>query len=215
MDEFQPVKHLVIDDLKTVQIMADPLRSQVLELFGEEPLTVKQVADKLGLAPNRLYYHVNLLEQHGLLRVVETRMVGNMVEKLYHTAAERFEIKADLLSFSTAAGQKDAEQLVLSSLDATREDLLRSMEARRLRRLQGDELEPRQATVTRCLSRLSDAQATDLVARLDALIEEFAQAGKEPSLGGGQEGGEQSNTQTYALAVAFYPTWSFPEEDEP
>jgi DNA-binding transcriptional ArsR family regulator len=215
MDEFQPVKHLVIDDLKTVQIMADPLRSQILELFGEEPLTVKQVADRLGLAPNRLYYHVNLLEQHGLLRVVETRMVGNMVEKLYHTAAERFEIKADLLSFSTAAGQKDAEQLVLSSLDATREDLLRSMEARRLRRLQGDELEPRQATVTRCLSRLSDAQATDLLARLDALIEEFAQAGKEPSPGGGREGGEQSNTQTYALAVAFYPTWSFPEEDEP
>jgi len=215
MDEFQPVKHLVIDDLKTVQIMADPLRSQILELFGEEPLTVKQVADRLGLAPNRLYYHVNLLEQHGLLRVVETRMVGNMVEKLYHTAAERFEIKADLLSFSTAAGQKDAEQLVLSSLDATREDLLRSMEARRLRRLQGDELEPRQATVTRCLSRLSDAQATDLLARLDALIEEFGQAGKEPSLGGGPESGEQSNTQTYALTVAFYPTWSFPEEDEP
>ena len=215
MSEFQPMKHVVIDDLKTLQIMADPLRSQILEMFGEEPLTVKQVADRLGLTSSKLYYHVNLLEQHGLLRIVETRLVGNMIEKLYRTVAERFEIRADLLSFSTSAGREGAEQLVLSPLDATREDILRSIEARRLRRLQGDELEPRQATVNRCLSRLSDAQAEDFQRRLCVLVEEFAQAGEEPSLGDGTEGGGESDAQTYALTVAFYATWSFPEQDGP
>ncbi len=214
MSDFQPMERIVIDDLKTLQIVADPLRSQILELFGEKPLTVKQVANRLGLAPNKLYYHVNLLEEHELLRVVETRTVGNMIERLYRTVADRFEIKADLLSFTTAGEQGEAEQLAVSPLDATREDLLRSMEARRLRRLQGDELKPRQAIINRCLSRLSDARAADFQRRLCALVEEFAQADEKPFLDVGPGDGDDGEAQTYALTVAFYATWGFPERDE-
>jgi DNA-binding transcriptional ArsR family regulator len=214
MSDFQPMERIVIEDLKTLQIVADPLRSQILELFGADPLTVKQVANRLGLTPNKLYYHVNLLEEHGLLRVVETRTVGNMIERLYRTVADRFEIRADLLSFSTtSAGQEGAEQLVVSPLDATREDLLRSMEARRLWRLQGDELKPRQAIVNRCLSRLSEARAVDFQRRLCALIEEFAQADEESPHGTDPQGSDKA--QTYALTVAFYATWGFPEQDQP
>ena len=172
--------------------------------------TVKQVADRLGLTSNKLYYHVKLLEQHGLLRMVETRTVGNMIEKLYRTVAERFKIDANLLSFSTSAGQEDMEQLIVSALDATREDVLRSMEVRRMQRLRGDKLKPRQAIVTRSLSRLSDARAEDFRKRLCALLEEFGQTDKEPSLGDGTG----SDVQTYALAVAFYATRRFPEQSE-
>jgi DNA-binding transcriptional ArsR family regulator len=214
VSDFQSMKRIVIDDLKTLQIMADPLRSQILEMFGEEPLTVKQVANRLGLTPNKLYYHVNLLEQHGLLRIVETRTVGNMIERLYRTVADRFEIRADLLSFTTSAGEGGVEQVVVSCLDATREDLLRSMEARRLRRLQGDELKPREAIINRCVSRLSDARAADFQTRLCALVEEFGEADEEPSSGESTGGSGEGDAQAYALTVAFYATSSFPEQDE-
>jgi DNA-binding transcriptional ArsR family regulator len=208
VNEFQPKKSIVIEDLKTLQILAHPLRTQILDMFYGQALTVKQVADRLGLTSNKLYYHVNLLEQHGLLCVVETRTVGNMIEKLYRTVAERFQIDADLLSFSNSPDQEGAGQLVVSALDATREDILRSIEVRRMQRLKGNELKPRPAIVARSLSRLSDALAEDFRKRLCALIEEFGQAG------GGTESGAERDAQTYALTVAFYETWRFPEQDE-
>jgi DNA-binding transcriptional ArsR family regulator len=214
MSKFKQMKRIVIEDLKTLQVLAHPLRSQILDVFCEEPLTVKQAAGRLGLTANKLYYHVNLLEQHGLLRIVETRTVGNMIEKLYRTVAEQFKIDANLLSFSDSADQEGAEQLVVSALDTTREDVLRSMEVTRLQRLQGNELKPRQATVTRCLSRLSDARAEDFRKRLCTLVEEFGQADEKSSLGDGRESGTESDVQTYALTVAFYATWHFPEQDE-
>ena len=35
------------------------------------------------MKPNRLYYHVNLLEEHGLIRVTDTRLVSGIVERTY------------------------------------------------------------------------------------------------------------------------------------
>jgi DNA-binding transcriptional ArsR family regulator len=58
-----------------VKTIADPLRNQIFESLILQPPTVRQIAEKLGLSPKRLYYHVRLLETHGLIQVVETRVV--------------------------------------------------------------------------------------------------------------------------------------------
>ena len=212
MTPFQRKPTLIIDNLKTLQVLSHPLRSQLLDHFDVAPQTVKQVAAKLGMTANKLYYHVNLLEEHGLLALVETRTVGNMIERWYQTAAERFEIHADLLSFSTHEGRERAEQVVVTCLDATRQDLLRSMEARRMRRERGEELRPRQAIVTRVVSRLAEERAEEFRQRLCALIEEFGdadEAGRAPS-------GEDAapHMENYALSVAYYAQSGFPEQDE-
>ena len=47
--------HFHIADLETLRAISDPLRVQVLELLESQALTVKQVAEKLGLAPSKLY----------------------------------------------------------------------------------------------------------------------------------------------------------------
>lgn len=214
MNAFQRKPDMVIDDLKTLQVISHPLRSQLLDHFGAEPQTVKQVATKMGLAANKLYYHVNLLEQHGLLSVVETRTVGNMIEKLYNTAAERFELDADLFSFSTHEGQERAEQFVVTSIDATRQDLLRSMEARHLQRARGGEVRPSQAMVTRCTSRLPEERADAFRQRLRALLEEFGEADVTDGaqeIGVPADGMPEANVETYALTVVFYVSFDFPE----
>jgi hypothetical protein len=211
MATFQRKPHLIIKDLKALQVLSHPLRSQLLDQFDAEPQTVKQVANRLGMTANKLYYHVNMLEEHGLLALVETRTVGNLLERLYQTAAERFEVDANLLSFRNDAGREQAEQFVVTSLDATRQDLLRSMEARRLRREQGEELRPTQAVVTRCVSRLSEERAEAFRQRLCALVEEF---GNADEAGQGASDAERTDLEQYALSVAYYASSGFPEQDD-
>jgi hypothetical protein len=43
-------KRFHISDLETLRAIADPLRVQIMELLEGQTLTVKQVAEKLGLA---------------------------------------------------------------------------------------------------------------------------------------------------------------------
>jgi DNA-binding MarR family transcriptional regulator len=207
MTQFQRKPNMVIDNLKALQVLSHPLRSQLLDQFDVAPQTVKQVAARLGMTANKLYYHVKLLEEHGLLALVETRTVGNLLEKLYQTAAERFEVDQNLLSFSTHEGREQAEQFVVTSLDATRQDLLRSMEARRIRREQGEELRPTQAIVSRVVSRLSEEQAEAFGQRLCALMKEFGDA--DETEGASAESAKEG-IKTYALGVAFYESSGFP-----
>jgi hypothetical protein len=210
MAQFQRKPHLIIDNLKTLQVVSHPLRAQLLDHFDVAPQTVKQVAHRMGMTANKLYYHVNMLEEHGLLALIKTRTVGNMLERLYQTAAERFEIAADLLSFSTHEGQERAEQVVVASLDATRQDLLRSMEARRLQREQGGELCPSQAVVGRVVSRLTQEQADAFRKRLCDLMEQFGQA----DLGAKVLDDDSAAVETYALGVAYYASFDFPEQND-
>jgi DNA-binding transcriptional ArsR family regulator len=208
MAPFQRKPHLIIDNLQALRVLSHPLRSQLLDHFDAEPQTVKQVAARLGMTANKLYYHVNMLEEHGLLALVETRTVGNMLEKRYQTAADRFEIDADLLSFSAHEGPERAERFVVTSLDATRQDLLRSMEARRVRREAGEELRPTQAVITRTVSRLSEERAKEFGQRLCALIEEFGNADESASAPA------DADLDTYALAVAYYASFGFPDVED-
>ena len=168
-------------------------------------MTVKQVAGRMGLAPNKLYYHVNMLEEHGLIRVVETRTVGNMIEKVYHNVADQYDIDHKLLAFSTHDGQENVTQVMTTTLDATREELLRSLEVRRYELDHGAEPHPRAAMVTRCTSRIPEEYVDSFTKRLKALFHEFGNADVDPA--------EDDTAQGYALTVAFYPTFSFSDQD--
>src|SRR4051812_32721287 len=64
-----------VDRLDQVRLLAHPLRLRLFEAFAIEPRTTRQVAQALGLAPTRLYHHVNALEEVGLLKLMETRRV--------------------------------------------------------------------------------------------------------------------------------------------
>ena len=75
-----------ITDLESLKVLADPLRLSILE-YLMKPSTVKRIAEKLGKPPTKLYYHFNLLEQHGLIQLVDTRVVSGIIEKHYQATA--------------------------------------------------------------------------------------------------------------------------------
>ncbi len=205
MPDAAPQAELLVQDLDTLKTIIDPLRGQILELMVTRPLTVRQVAERLGLAPSRLYYHVNLLEKYGLIQVAATRLVANLVEKSYRATALSFRIDESLLALGSDTGRDNISAVLKSVLDTTRADLLRSLEARATNLEQGAARKPRTAVLTRQLSRLSLEQAAAFRGRLQILLDEFTIADDPAMTGDGQ---------TYALTVAFYPTIYY-ADDEP
>ncbi|HSF80413.1 MAG TPA: winged helix-turn-helix domain-containing protein [Anaerolineales bacterium] len=198
-----PLGAILISDLDTLRVVADPLRNQILEILIGRPHTVREVAEKLGLGTAKLYYHINLLEKHNLIRITETRLVGNLLEKVYQAVADKLEVESSLLTFTTEEGKDNVNTVVLSMLDTTREDMIRSLQARTFELAQGAAPHPRRMVINRVLSKLSESQAEDLQDRLCALLQEFTEADQKEA---------SEDTHQYALTVALYPTFYYPKE---
>ncbi|MBI2331912.1 MAG: helix-turn-helix domain-containing protein [Chloroflexi bacterium] len=192
-------KHFHVSDLETLRAIADPLRVQIMELLEGQMLTVKQVAEKLGLAPSKLYYHFGALEKFGFIEVAETRMVANMLEKTYTSAAHVLDVDPALFKFSKEGDNEPINILLSSTIDATREDLLRSMQARQFQLDQGAEEMPRRVIINRVVSSVSEKRIAEFQERLVKLIQEFEAEDKA----------SKPTDQPYALTVAFYPSFYF------
>lgn len=186
----------VIKDLETLRVVSDPLRAQILETLILQTLTVKQVAEKLGVGAMKLYYHIRLLEKHGLIEVVNTRVISGIVEKYFHATAQRLTVDPSLLASDSDAGKENINTVLLSTIDTTRDDILRSLQARYF------ELEDDSPIIliSRQLSHIPDKRADEFCQRLEALLKEFGDADNK-----------STDMQTYALTIAFYPSFHFHE----
>ena len=166
MEQFQPQEILVINDLESLRVIADPLRTQIIEILIFQPATVKQVADKLGLAPSKLYYHFNTLEQAGFIVMVETRMVANMQEKYYRAIANAFELDQSLLTFHTDAGRDSVHTLLNNILDTTKEDIFRSFQARLLALDKGSTEGEKRFMLTRQTNQIPEHRPQEFLQKL-------------------------------------------------
>src|SRR5215510_5963461 len=119
---------LTLSDLEQVKVLADPLRLRILEQLCLAERTTKQVAQRLGEKPTKLYHHVEALERVGLIRLARTRQNRGTIEKYYLAVARQFQ--ADSRIFSTDAGSAakgDALQTVITSLLDRTADEMRSL----------------------------------------------------------------------------------------
>src|SRR5215208_994364 len=105
----QPASVHTITSLEALKVFSDPLRQQIIEALLDGAKTVKQVAAELDLAPTKLYYHVNLLEEHGLIQVTETRIVSGIIEKHYMASAREYLIERSLLTPGQNTGGEGLE----------------------------------------------------------------------------------------------------------
>lgn len=196
---------LLITDRNTLKVIADPLRAQVFEALTAGAYTIKQISEKLNLAPSRLYYHFNLLEKHELINVVETRMVANMTEKVYRAAASALEIDCSLLTMASDEGKDTLLTSALSTLDTTRRDMQRSLQARFHQLDQGAKEHPRSLMTSREVVVLPDELAEEFNRKLRALVEEFCNAEVPSSTPG---------SMRYAMMVALYPSFYYNDQDQ-
>jgi DNA-binding transcriptional ArsR family regulator len=195
----EPVVNIFqIKDRETLKVIADPLRAQILETVITEPLTVKQVADRLGLAPSKLYYHFNMLEKFGFIHIVETRQVANLLEKTFQAVATQLDIAPALMNTTTDEGKDGVYELITSTLDTTREDMLRSLQTRYHQLDQGATEKPRCMVINRDVRYIPDVRAEELAERVRALMKEFGELEVPPGTPG---------AMNYGMAVTFYPNF--------
>lgn len=188
---FEPAAELLINDVETLKVVAEPLRMQLLELMLREPRTAKQLAAALNVPQTKLYYHINLLEGSGLIRVVSTRLVSGIVEKQYRAAAMSYRLSEDVLRIR----DEDADATIGAALnavfDGARADIIRGIRAKLIDPTQ-DDLR-RKIVIGRKLSRLTDAQLAVVYQRIDELFADF------------DRDEEADGAPTYGLTIAFYP----------
>ncbi|MFO7548528.1 MAG: helix-turn-helix domain-containing protein [Acidimicrobiia bacterium] len=163
-----PAEVYEIEDVETFEMLADPTRMEILErLF--EPASVGEVADDMGVPRTRLYHHVNLLEDAGMIRVVDTRRRGAMEEKIYRVTALSFRPSR---AFLAGAQPRAAAAAVVDSLFAvTRADVVRSFDRGVASFDQTGER--RSLMMTRSLQRLTDERRDALVRELEEVLARY------------------------------------------
>ena len=175
--EFQPADKLTVTSLETVKVLSDPLRLQILEQMLGQPVTVKQLAAELKIPQTKLYYHINMLEEHGLVRVVSTRVVSGIIEKQYWVTA--YSIDLDRTLFASPGGRGISEEvngLLQTMFDGVRIDLNKSVEAGLvdLARLTNDEeREGSQMVLVRTLAHVPEDRVEELYRKMNDLVKEF------------------------------------------
>ena len=87
-------KMVVVTAPEQLRALADPLRTTLLELVLERAATVTELAQAVDRPKSTVAYHVNLLVDAGLLRVVRTRRVRAIEERYYGRVARTLYIGA-------------------------------------------------------------------------------------------------------------------------
>jgi DNA-binding transcriptional ArsR family regulator len=87
-----------LETIEQLRAVADELRVRIVEQLAFQAMTVTQLAELFGEAPNKLHYHVRELERVGLLKKVETREKGAILEKYYRAVAKNIVVPKTLLS---------------------------------------------------------------------------------------------------------------------
>jgi uncharacterized protein (DUF1778 family) len=194
----------IIQDIATLRVLADPLRSKIHEMLTVQPLTVRQVAERLGESSGKLYYHFNLLEKYNLIKVISTRKVVNMMEKTYSATARSIDVDSSLLNTATDVGQESILTMAAATLDTTREDILRSLHTRINEVRNGAPENPREIIMNRQTVRLSEETYRQFVDRLHQLLGDFEAAGS----------GDDKDV-FFTLTTVMYPNFYYPETQAP
>ena len=87
----------VIEDPVVAVVSLDPTRARLLAELGE-PASATALADRVGLARQKVNYHLRELERHGLVELVEERRKGNMTERVLRATAASYVISPAALS---------------------------------------------------------------------------------------------------------------------
>jgi len=191
---YDPTPELIITDLETHKALVNPLRIRLLELLVDKARTVKQLAVAVEEEPVKLYYHINLLEKTGLIRVVDTQVVSGIIEKWYRVTAFNYRIDRTILSLQEDEQQAYLDEVFDSIFEGTME-LIRHNTAVSTIDLQQNPPHPHSLHLTRSRGVLSETQARAFYEKLQALILEFEGALEAP----------QETDGTYVLTMALFP----------
>jgi DNA-binding transcriptional ArsR family regulator len=173
-----------ITSLDQIEALSNPLRIRILRNAGD-PITVAELAERLDVPLTRLYYHVNLLIEHGMLVQVDQRKSGARIERIYRRTANDFRLGAGLIEKidDPAEAARAAVAVLIDPARAECEDFLAEAFAGRVGT----------GTFGRTVVRLTDEQVQGFSERLESLFEEMRAVSRTDS------------PRSFSCTVAFVP----------
>ena len=189
-----PEDEFLIPDLETLQVAADPLHLKLLATIRDEAKSIKQIAAELHLDQIKLYYHFNMLESHGLVKVVVERKVRHLVERFYRIRAYHLRVEDHLLSIRTRSQNVADEQMLAYVFDKAKTKLRKGLEGGWIDQRNGQQ--PQRCFIAQRNSlRLPPEEAQIFFEKLAALSDQFQERVDEP----------KSYGDWYDFVLAMYP----------
>jgi DNA-binding transcriptional ArsR family regulator len=107
----------VIEDPAAAIVALDPVRSRLLSEL-REPASAATLANRVGLARQKVNYHLRTLESHGLVRVAGEKRWGGLTERRLVATASTYVVSPSTLGPVAADPEREMDRLSASYLIA-------------------------------------------------------------------------------------------------
>ncbi len=107
----------VIDDPAAATVALGPMRSRLLSELAA-PASAATVAKRVGLARQKVHYHLHALEAHGLVRLADERKWGGLTERLLVATAASYVVSPRALGPVAVDPDREVDRLSASYLIA-------------------------------------------------------------------------------------------------
>lgn len=116
----------VIDDPAAAVVALDPVRARLLAELAE-PASAAALAQRVGLARQKVNYHLRTLESHGLVRVAGERQWGGLTERMLVATAASYVVSPGALGRAASDPGRMADRLSASYLVALAAQIVREV----------------------------------------------------------------------------------------
>ena len=107
----------VFDDPAAATVALEPMRSRLLSELAA-PASAATLATRVGLARQKVNYHLRALEAHGLVRLDQERKWGGLTERLLVATAASYVVSPSALGPVAADPNREVDRLSASYLIA-------------------------------------------------------------------------------------------------
>src|SRR2546425_1467720 len=107
----------VIDDPAAATVALEPMRSRLLSELAA-PASAATLAARIGLARQKVNYHLRALESHGLVQLAEKRKWGGLTERLLVATAASYVVAPSALGPVAMDPHREVDRLSASYLIA-------------------------------------------------------------------------------------------------
>ena len=101
----------VIEDPRAAAAALDPVRARLLAELAAAPASAAGVAGRVGLARQKVNYHLKTLEAHGLVELAEVRMRGGITERVLRATAASYVVSPAAIGEGGARPEQVADRL--------------------------------------------------------------------------------------------------------
>ncbi len=176
-NDISPEKSKKLSTPAEIKAYLHPLRLVLLKKMAYKKQTISQIARELKVHPANITHHIKLLENQGLIRLVERRDIGKNIEKYYRASAFHFSVQMD------SDKPEDKKQLALC---LARDDLSYTLETL-------DFKDDRPLLTLIKSAKLKHSDLNKFFKKLMALVRDFEKSNLE-------EG------EAYTLNMSLYPS---------